>query len=338
MYIKYYNNMEEFTNCFNNTNMTELTDTNNNPRTDIDINLDTDTIYNYLLDELFNTIQNNEEIILPNKDERITKPDINFNEHKRTEWRNFKENLKQICKEEMAISIKNNLYDNVKLETNKLFEEVEKIDCADKNIFKKINGLLEIKTNQIINKKINKIFGKKENEIMEQSDFDSLGYDSDKYINDLVNQIYQKNYEYVFDFKFNILNEQKEKTEQKEQKEQKEQTEQTDKHIQNNKANNISPIDKLVDEILTRREVEMLKYFEAEYKKPTSINKSNYFLIPGRYKDVLPNSIKKYIRLYSQCNICKSIKTIILKNHKMSIDYKSCSKCKSKSAIIKGSV
>ena len=81
----------------------------------------------------------------------------------------------------------------------------------------------------------------------------------------------------------------------------------------------------------------MLKYFEAEYKKPTSINKSNYFLIPGRYKDVLPNSIKKYIRLYSQCNICKSIKTVILKNHKMSIDYKSCSKCKSKSAIIKGS-
>ena len=345
--------MTEFINCLNstnNTNMTEIVEINN-----IDINQDIDSIYNYLLDEIFNIIHNNEEIILPNKDERITKPDVGFNEHKRTEWRNFKENLKQICKEEMCLSIKNNLYDNVKQETNKLFEEVEKIDCADKNIYKKINELLEIKTNQIINKKINKIFGKKENETIEQSEFDNLNYNSNEHINNLINQIYQKNYEYVFEFKYNVsnepnvLNEKKEQIEQTEQTDKKEQTEQTDKKEQTmqtdkkeqteqiNKNNNISPIDKLVDEILTRREVEMLKYFEAEYKKPTSINKSNYFLIPGRYKDVLPNSIKKYIRLYSQCNICKSIKTVILKNHKMSIDYKSCSKCKSKSAIIKGS-
>ena len=112
--------MAEFTNYLNNTNNTNMTE--NDEINNIDINQDIDSIYNYLLDEIFNIIHNNEEIILPNKDERITKPDIGFNEHKRTEWRNFKENLKQICKEEMCLSIKNNLYDNVKQETNKLFE------------------------------------------------------------------------------------------------------------------------------------------------------------------------------------------------------------------------
>ncbi len=326
--------MEEFTNTFNNTNMTDTIESNN-PISSINITQDIDTIYNFLLDELFNTLNNNEEIILPNKDERITKPDIHFNEHKRTEWRNFKENLKQICKEEMCLSIKNNLYDNVKEEINNLFKEVEKIDCVDKKIFKKIHELLDIKINQIINKKINKIFGKKENEIIEQSEFNNLNFNSNTNINNLINQIYQKNYEYVFEFKSNdsnIIIESNTPNTQSEQNTQNTQSEQVEK---NNKNNNISPIDKIINEILTRREVEMLKYFEAEYKKPTSINKSNYFLIPGRYRDVLPNSIKKYVGLYSQCNTCKSIKTIILKNYKMSIDYKSCSKCKSKSAIIK---
>ena len=83
----------------------------------------------------------------------------------------------------------------------------------------------------------------------------------------LINQIYQKNYEYVFEFKSNEQNIQIETNEQN-----------NNNNNNNNKNNNVSPIDKIVNEILTKREVEMLKYFEAEYKKPTSINKSNYFL------------------------------------------------------------
>ena len=73
-------------NIDNNLEMEELTICNPNHkdiREDINISQDIDTIYNFLLDELFNTLEQNEEIILPDKDDKITRPDLSFNVHKR---------------------------------------------------------------------------------------------------------------------------------------------------------------------------------------------------------------------------------------------------------------
>lgn len=298
--------MEQSTDTNNNNNsdniMTSVNNSNLNNLecTEININQDIDTIYNFLLDELFNVLDKNEEIIIPDKDERLTKPDLEFNKHKRTVWKNFKENLKQICKEEIFLTIKSILYSNTQSEINNLHELVHSIDCINKNELKKVNELLDIKISQIVNKKINKIFGKKEVVLIEQAEFDNLVFPNSD-INNLINLIYQKNMDFVFS---------------------------TDPNTKNS-------IDLTINEILTRREVSIFKFFESEYKKFPSISGEDHFLIPGRFVNMLPNTIKKYIRLYSQCNICKSIKTVIIKNYNMSIDYKSCSKCKSKTPIIK---
>lgn len=289
-------------NIDNNLEMEELTIFNQNHkdiREDINISQDIDTIYNFLLDELFNTLEQNEEIILPDKDDKITRPDLSFNIHKRTIWKNFKENLKQICKEDMFLTIRNYINVFIKEDTEKLFELVNLSDKPDKSEYKKVNDLLNKKFIQITNLKINKIFGKKENELVEQNEFNKLTY-SDVTINNLIDIIYKKTFDYILD------------------------------------SEESTPINKLVNEILTIKEVDMLKFFENEYKKPPSINKENHFLIHGRYVNMIPNTIKKYINTYIRCDVCKSNKTIIIKNFNMSIDYKSCSKCKSKRPIIKG--
>ena len=67
---------------------------------EIDITSDIDTIYNFLLDELFETLEKNQEFILPDKDEKISKPDTVFDISKRTVWKNFKTIQEQINREE----------------------------------------------------------------------------------------------------------------------------------------------------------------------------------------------------------------------------------------------
>lgn len=147
---------------------------------EIDITSDIDTIYNFLLDELFETLEKNQEFILPDKDEKISKPDTVFDISKRTVWKNFK----------------------------------------------------------------------------------------------------------------------------------------------------------TIQEQINREEGHLLKFFNLEYKKTTSINKNGHFLIVGKYMNMIPNTLKKYIKIYVQCGTCKSIKTSIIKNHRMGLDYKKCTKCDRESPII----
>ena len=188
-------------NIDNNLEMEELTiceAINNDIHEDINISQDIDTIYNFLLDELFNTLEQNEEIILPDKDDKITRPDLSFNVHKRTIWKNFKENLKQICKEDMFLTIRNYINVFIKEDIGKLFELINLTDNSEKSEYKKVNELLNKKFIQITNIKINKLFGKKENELIEQNEFVKLTY-SDATINDLIDVIYKKTFDHIID-------------------------------------------------------------------------------------------------------------------------------------------
>lgn len=161
--------------------MTDLLITNDlSISNDLSITTDTDIIYNYLLDELFETLEKNQDFILPDKDEKISKPDIIFDKSKKTVWKNFK----------------------------------------------------------------------------------------------------------------------------------------------------------IIQEQINREETHLLKFFSKEYSKTTSVNKNGHFLISGKYINMINNTLKKYIKIYVQCGTCRSIKTNIIKNYKMGIDYKKCFKCNGESPII----
>lgn len=85
---------------------------------------------------------------------------------------------------------------------------------------------------------------------------------------------------------------------------------------------------------INRDEAHLLKFFSTEYRKTTSINKNGFLLISGRYANMIPNTLKKYVKIYVQCGACRSIKTSIIKNFRMGLDYKKCSKCGKESPII----
>jgi translation initiation factor 2 subunit 2 len=91
---------------------------------------------------------------------------------------------------------------------------------------------------------------------------------------------------------------------------------------------------KIIQEQINREENHILKFFSKEYNKTTSVNKNGHFLISGKYINMINNTLKKYIKIYVQCGTCRSIKTNIIKNYKMGIDYKKCFKCNGESPII----
>jgi translation initiation factor 2 beta subunit (eIF-2beta)/eIF-5 len=258
-------------------------------------------IYYSLLKEYFDEQLNEEKNNSSSLNEKISKPNLSFNIHKRTEWKNFRDNLMEFCKEELFLKIKSNLLQFVKEDTNKLFQLVDTINNSNKTENKKVNDLLDKKIIQIVNIKINKIFGKRKNELIEEKEFNKLVYPNTE-INESINIIYQKLLNYIGD------------------------------------SSIITPLDNIVNEILTKKEVELLKYFEIEYKRTPSINKENHFLIQGNWIKNTPqmkNTIIKYMQTFVQCSACSSIRTVIIKNYFMGVDHLSCSDCNSKIPIKK---
>jgi translation initiation factor 2 subunit 2 len=86
---------------------------------------------------------------------------------------------------------------------------------------------------------------------------------------------------------------------------------------------------------LNRNEKDICNFFKSEYQRSNSINKLGQLLIPGKYTTMVNSTFKKYIKMFVQCSVCKSIKTDIIINHRMGLDYIVCNNCKIEKSIIK---
>ena len=104
----------------------------------------------------------------------------------------------------------------------------------------------------------------------------------------------------------------------------------TKKTVWRNFGNNCEQINRTVKQVQ--------KFIDSEFGIESSINKESQLLIKGRYSfNMLSASFKKYIKNYVQCTSCKSIRTEIVRNSNMRLDYLEClnAKCKTSKAIIK---
>ena len=79
------------------------------------------------------------------------------------------------------------------------------------------------------------------------------------------------------------------------------------------------------------REREHLQHFTlCELGTEGSIDGNSYFIIKGNYNQKnIENLIRKYISLYVQCSLCRSINTYLKKDQTTRLNFLNCNDCKS---------
>lgn len=71
------------------------------------------------------------------------------------------------------------------------------------------------------------------------------------------------------------------------------------------------------------------QYFLCELGTEGSLDSNSYFIIKGNYNQKnIENLLRKYVSLYVQCTLCRSINTILKKDQATRLNFLICNECK----------